>query len=323
MFSPCCKFISATIFLTKRMHCFQKIARNQARLRELGLLQNEQKIRPNNPKKQKTIKSESKKPAALRRSRRLLHSPVVAWKEEEEDNKKKSAATTTTTTTEKRPKRPRPDKGTEEQKIALPRPASAANSVRGISINTEILVNGSQDQQQKSNGVLGIPMDRTKEFVIYESFERSACEEDRLRLAGSRLSFNKYSGVQEWDNAIFLWVNLGGKNNDVVNEFLDRGKQITWFGGSRMHDETPVVQRLLKLGCQTQENSIILWCRRYEDEKKTFGPYVCLGRLAYHSHVPGSYPLSFIWTLQDYAALLNHSDKAVGQRFHGFVDAAP
>lgn len=42
----------------------------------------------------------------------------------------------------------------------------------------------------------------------------------------NRLSFNKYSGVQEWQNdALFLWVNLG-KGGDVVNDFLNDGRQV-------------------------------------------------------------------------------------------------
>lgn len=42
----------------------------------------------------------------------------------------------------------------------------------------------------------------------------------------STISFNKYSGVQEWQNdALFLWVNLGA-GGDVVNDFLNGGRQV-------------------------------------------------------------------------------------------------
>jgi hypothetical protein len=296
-----------------------KIARNQARLRELGLESSSKKKEqiPNPKKPAKTASTPYNKveeePTVLRRSRRLSQEPETSKLEEE---------TNVDTFIERRPKRPRPSKKSDnagKKTQSSSRPPPAANSVRAISIDPENLVLG----KERVGGVLGIPMEETgKEFVIYESFERVASEPDRQRLEGSRLSFNKYCGVQEWNNAIFLWVNLGGKDGTVVNEFLDGGSQITWFGGSRMQDDTPVVQRLLTLGRQASSSSsgIILWCRRYEKEKKTFSPYVCLGRLAYHSHVPGSYPLSFVWTLLDHSALQNHSDEAVRQGFQQFVD---
>jgi hypothetical protein len=101
-----------------------------------------------------------------------------------------------------------------------------------------------------------------KEFVSYEPFDRAAWAADRERLEGARLSFNKYSGVQEWKNANFLSVNLGGTHGTVFNNFLDCGRQITWFvRGSRMRDGSPVVQRLLKLRQEeatVESSSIIL-----------------------------------------------------------------
>ena len=35
------------------------------------------------------------------------------------------------------------------------------------------------------------------------------------------ISFNKYSGVLEWENCLFLWVNLGG-----VNTFVEKGRKV-------------------------------------------------------------------------------------------------
>lgn len=54
--------------------------------------------------------------------------------------------------------------------------------------------------------------------------------------------FNKYSGVAEWNNAVFLWVNVDG--NTYGNSFYSEGRYITWFGGNRMaagilHGKTP------------------------------------------------------------------------------------
>lgn len=48
--------------------------------------------------------------------------------------------------------------------------------------------------------------------------------------------FNKYSGVTEWANGLFLWVNVGMDNEGggYHNTFLDGGQTIVWFGGSAM-----------------------------------------------------------------------------------------
>jgi hypothetical protein len=91
-----------------------------------------------------------------------------------------------------------------------------------------------------------------------------------------------------------------------------------------MHDDTPVVQRLLTLGQEatTESLSIILWCRRWQTKTKGFSPYVCLGRLAYHSHEPGSYPLTFVWKLLDHKAIQNHSDEEVRRRFQQCISQA-
>ena len=75
----------------------------------------------------------------------------------------------------------------------------------------------------------------------------------------------QYCGEQDWGGSVlFLWVNFGVKNAEVINDFLDGGRQIPWFGGSRMHDESPIIQQLLRVGMQatTSKSSgiIVLWC---------------------------------------------------------------
>ncbi len=201
----------------------------------------------------------------------------------------------------------------------LPTPPPA-NSVRSISLNVNSLLLG-------KHGLLGTILEHTgKEAVINKSFELAASTEDQQRFSGVGLSFNKYCGVQEWNNTIFFWVNLGSKDNPVVNDFLDDATRITWYGGSRMHDESPVIQKLLHYGrdaAATDNNSdtnIILWCRKYEVDQKQFTPYMCLGRLSYHSHVPGSQPLSFVWNLLDRDVLKSHADRSVRERFATFTE---
>lgn len=46
--------------------------------------------------------------------------------------------------------------------------------------------------------------------------------------------FSKYSGVVEWRNAVFLWVNIGGQTG-YHNAFTEKGRNMMWYGGSRMH----------------------------------------------------------------------------------------
>lgn len=49
--------------------------------------------------------------------------------------------------------------------------------------------------------------------------------------------FSKYSGVCEWKNCVFLWVNIRRNTSNRIgynNTFNEKGRFITWFGGSKM-----------------------------------------------------------------------------------------
>ena len=71
----------------------------------------------------------------------------------------------------------------------------------------------------------------------------------QLANGGTVPRFSKYSGVAEWSNCMFLWVNIGGKvRNEFENIFSDHGASISWFGGSRMTPESDALRRLLQLG---------------------------------------------------------------------------
>ena len=210
------------------------------------------------------------------------------------------------------------------------------NSARAIEIDVNRLLFGIDPTTASGDGMLGKQLSKSgKAFVMEESARlaaRSGCEEP------SSISFNKYSGVQEWKNdVLFLWVNLNAPPQQcdvvVVNEFPHSGRQITWFGGSRMHDQSPVIQRLIRVGNRDHTQSwddngitasfgIVLWCRRFVQSKKNFSPYVCLGRLSYSSHEPGSRPLSFVWNLVDYEKLVDHPDTNIRASFHEIVKAA-
>jgi len=63
---------------------------------------------------------------------------------------------------------------------------------------------------------------------------------------GGPVKFSKYAGVVEWRNCVVLWVNVDG--NDYENLWLEGGGRLTWFAGSRVKPETPVMVRLLAAG---------------------------------------------------------------------------
>lgn len=118
---------------------------------------------------------------------------------------------------------------------------------------------------------------------------------------GSVPRFSKYSGVVEWKNAIFLWVNLGQDKSQYPNTFSEQGKYITWYGGSKMHEESEVIKRLIKIGqfSYKGDDQIILFVRK-EGEN-----YVCLGKLAHVDYNLDKSPVTFRWQLLNYDSLKN------------------
>lgn len=240
-----------------------KIARNETRMRELGLLK--RKRSEQEPSYTATALKKATKPKkevqaqSVRRSSRLQRTSPQSVVEEvvvakAEQKRKQNVSTTKKKST------------SANQKPQI----FPAHSARSMTLNVGCLV----------QNLLGKPMEYTgKQFVMEESARLAVEGHD-----GGRISFNKYCGVQEWGNdCMFLWVNLGPPKSDVVNEFLDEGRQVTWFGGSRMHNETAAICKLKRVGSASNllpENGIVLWCRQYIPAKKTFSSYVCMGRLS-------------------------------------------
>jgi hypothetical protein len=316
-----------------------KIKRNEARLRQLGLTSKQELVsstidrsRVRQPQSNATVAS-----IPVRRSRRLssLAEPVN-YKDSTSDldplRAKRPRVVTPSTDVQSATSLedegdPKPLK--PQQAAGAPKPP-AANSVRGISICAQRLALGLlhrdsilDEELVVTTGLLGLPLEQTgKDYVISKSFEVAGSSEDKHRLGGSRLSFNKYSGVQEWHDCIFLWVNLGAKGGTIVNEFLEGGKKITWFGGSRMVDDSPVVEKLIRWGKEATDSSskIVLWCRQFDSDQNRFHPYVCLGRLSYDSHKPGSYPLTFVWSLLDAERMQLSGNSAVRENFSKFLN---
>ena len=57
---------------------------------------------------------------------------------------------------------------------------------------------------------------------------------------------------------------------------------------------------------------IVLWCRVYNNDKKGFGPYACLGRVGHHSHDFNAHPVQFVWDLLDYDKLMAVKEEEEG-----------
>jgi hypothetical protein len=182
-----------------------KIARNENRLKELGLLrrptQTHHARKDQAPKKSTRSKKEPS-PPLLRRSSRHSGRPATYLELPPEPKRRKHDETT---------------QGRERSSTAVTPEQTMAktfppHSARSMDINVESLIIG--------GNLLGNMMEATGKAFVMEEVAKAAGHDVH------RISFNKYSGVQEWQNdALFLWVNLG-KGGDVVNDFLNDGRQV-------------------------------------------------------------------------------------------------
>ena len=161
--------------------------------------------------------------------------------------------------------------------------------------------------------------------------------------------FSKYSGVAPWANGYFLWINIDidsttGKSkstSEYTNTFLDSGERVTWFGGSTMHPESPVVVGLLKAGASdskdilthslthntdtsathtdTIPNTTTTTCTHNDDTtecpssvvmfvREVKSPYCCFGRVALDSADLTRRPVHMTWRLLDYHTHLKHNE---------------
>lgn len=315
-----------------------KIARNEARLRELGLLKTPTTTPA--PKARATVRVSPENPVnlPLRRSKRTRKAIRYAAKggdtktprrtrsqndelEEEADRidmdynpMYEDTAHLDDETTVQKTRKTSQSNGKTGSLIRKSPPAASMppNSARTMKLTVTKLLD--------DHDIIGQTLSKTgKAYVMEESARLAVDSYDGT----SSISFNKYSGVQEWGNKVlFLWINLGAPNSEVTNDFPNGGRQVTWFGGSRMHEGTPVIQRLLAVGKQATKddgNGVVLWCRRYVKERKTFEPYTCLGRLSYVSHEPQSHPLLFVWKLVDFDRICNHADMTRRKTFQSML----
>lgn len=263
-----------------------KIARNQARLKELGLLH--YKLPSDSPApaaKAKRPLVKQSLPTEVRRSKRVRKEPVlftglsddfqepldVAGRESRGRNKPARKIDPTTLQALDLSRSLAGSQQVTPDSVARVATSTSGNSAKTMELNVDKLI----------DSLLGQTLASTGKAAVMEESARIACP----TYTGGAISFNKYSGVQDWASSLFLWVNLGAPDADVVNEFLDSGRAVTWFGGARMSDTTSVIQKLQRVGTSGHtRGSVILWCRRYQPERKTCDPYVCLGRLSVRTH---------------------------------------
>ena len=100
--------------------------------------------------------------------------------------------------------------------------------------------------------------------------------------------FSRMSGVQQWRNAVVLFINID--SSDVYdNTFTmtpDGQVYVDWFAQERHHEHSPVIKRLVR-----GEDTILLFGRIVNM------PYVYFGELAYEDHRVTETPIRFRFRL--------------------------
>ncbi|KJE94890.1 hypothetical protein CAOG_05448 [Capsaspora owczarzaki ATCC 30864] len=137
-------------------------------------------------------------------------------------------------------------------------------------------------------------------------------------VAGTRSApaFPRLSGVQQWKNAVCLFVNLDGNTYDNTFSQAQGGFAMTWFASAQTNMDSPVIQRLLKAERYDLKNDdsapsrqsteaglhkpevVLLFCRLLME------PYVYCGRLALVWVDPKTSPLKFTWFLKDSSSMM-------------------
>lgn len=304
-----------------------KIARNKAKLAQLGLGKGKS---PATPSAELVAAREKRRLASLeppqRRSLRIRYSVEAGGEGEIEAVEETKDGTS--------PLAPTVFFGSEklgaEHEVTLPIAPLPKVSARSIQLDNEKVV----------SSCLGVTFQTTGKAHCMQECAKLALPEPVL----NPISFNKYSGIQEWQNCVFLWVNLHVEGSQ--NKFLPEHR-ITFYGGKQMVDESPIIQRLKAAAASFPTFMVILWCREYNPERKTYFPYFCMGRLSVrcceevhaalsphrissinvfvlqisqlHSYDPNTRPIEFVWNLDDSENLLTHADPDVRKYMHQLI----
>jgi hypothetical protein len=152
---------------------------------------------------------------------------------------------------------------------------------------------------------LGGPGNQAKRAVMNESCAKT----------GVKPIFSRMTGIQEWSNAIFLFVNVSAESS---NDFQEDGQLISWFAQNRQSEASAQVQRLIHHATGVEYPSKEILPSPVHEIRETImlppcavalvcrlegEPYIWCGELEYVSHDHNSHPLRFIWRLKDHALL--------------------
>jgi hypothetical protein len=245
-----------------------KIARNMAKLRELGLLDDTMKPQGRSkPRRRRRRGSEE----TLRRSKRLQ---MMLSRGSDKVDKEHSIPRAVSSSSSRPP---------------LLHPV-AAYHVQGIELDVKTLIDhflGREKQDFLDN----------KAKVVSESARvavQSSTTMSDENQRGMKISFNKYSSVLEWSGStFFLWINFAVGVGPGVS-FVGSGRRVHWFGGSMIDPKSPLTGKMIlrlvaaggKKGKGTRDvgscvrgGNVVLWCRRYCADRNDLTPYACLGRL--------------------------------------------
>lgn len=108
-------------------------------------------------------------------------------------------------------------------------------------------------------------------------------------------TFSRMLGVQQWKNALVLFVNIDV--HDIYKNVFTRSQEsnavtINWFASARSREDSQTIRRLV-----AADDTIMLFCR------KEGMPYVYFGTLGYVTHDPSRCPIPFEFELLDNGAL--------------------
>lgn len=269
----------------------ENIERNEQFLKQIGLSPSSSGINSSTGTKGATKKAAKRKlPSSpddylLRRSTRVANlETTVSYKEDSASTVNNKQSSSSTTADEAADDLDAPNKYKKPSVPLGPRPPPTAGTSRAINCHLDVFL---------SDDRLGKPLETYGKAAVMSAGN-----------AGSEPRFNKYSGVCEWMNCVFLWVNLG-ISSDYKNTFRSDGRYISWFGGSKMHEESDVVKRLVKAGARNEVEKAVAASMSVDDALLLFvrlpeEGYACLGRLAHVSYTLDKHPVEFEWELLDY-----------------------
>ncbi len=116
----------------------------------------------------------------------------------------------------------------------------------------------------------------------------------------ANVQFSRISGIQEWRDAVALFVNVGTSEEGETyhNTFLEGGRQLTWFAQASQTPASAVIVRLTHRDA-SDPTRVVIFCRRPEEE------YVALGEVELADFNPRVHPMKFVWTLRFFDRLMS------------------